>query len=638
MHDLDRRWFEEVEQAVEYVSLIDGDDNLLYVNHMSGAPESITGHSVYEFVDEQFHDRLRASVAATRESGVPQHFSSYAVNTAGERSFYSNWVIALSAPQMAGVVAFIATDVTQQTRVEEELQLSESTLRSLVDNSPDTIFVVDRDRTLVFASKLEYGFDSEQVLGLSADLFVAEEDRPVAIAEFERVLEQGVDSSYETSIETPEGKRRFSARMAPIRNRGVIDRVMLVVTDVTERHQAELEQEKLREQLQHAQKMEAIGQLTGGVAHDFNNILLTISGNLELGRMRLDDPESIDGYLEDALRGVQRARDLIKRLQAFSRRQPLTPEVLEVTALVDSMQTLLQRTLGENIEVRIDTAVGGGHYCRLERAQLENAILNLALNARDAMPGGGTLTVATSWLPGEQIEDLDAPHGCVRLSVRDTGTGMTEETIAHAVEPFFTTKKAGQGSGLGLSMVYGFVQQSGGGFRILSEPGRGASVQIDLPCVEDGSRPAEDEPADEAAPRGNGELILVVEDEASVRDLTAKVLEELGYRVLTAEDGQRGLEMLKSRDDLQLLLTDVVMPGGIDGFELAEQSRLLRPDLPVMLVSGHPLDTRVSGDRERWLQVLLQKPYRSHELARFVARVLDAGLQPRELERRSNGQ
>ena len=633
MQDLDPQWYEEVEQVVEYVSLIDGDDNLLYVNHMSEALETISGHSVYEFVDAPFHDRLREAVTATRQTGIPQHFSSYANNTAGERSFYSNWVIALAAPGMTGVVAFIATDVTQQTRVEEELHISESTLKSLVDNSPDTIFVVDRERTLIYASKLEYGFDSEQVLGLSADLFVADEDLPIAIAEFERVLEQGVVSSYETSIETPDGRRRFSARMAPIRNRGVIDRVMLVVTDVTERHRAELEQEKLREQLQHAQKMEAIGQLTGGVAHDFNNILLTISGNLELGRMRLNDPAAIDNYIEDALRGVQRARDLIKRLQAFSRRQPLTPEVLDVIALVDSMRTLLQRTLGENIDVHFDTDAGGSHACRLERAQLENAILNLALNARDAMPGGGTLSVATRWLPNEAVEELDAAHGCIRLSVRDSGSGMTEETIAHAVEPFFTTKKAGQGSGLGLSMVYGFVQQSGGDFRIQSEPGLGTTVEIDLPCVESGTRPVKEETSDEAAPRGNGELILLVEDEASVRDLTAKVLEEWGYRVLVAEDGQQGLEVLKARDDLNLLLTDVVMPGGIDGFELADQSRLLRPELPVMLVSGHPLDTRVSGEQEQWLQVLLQKPYRSHELARFVARVLEAGVGVRSAQR-----
>jgi CheY-like chemotaxis protein len=183
-------------------------------------------------------------------------------------------------------------------------------------------------------------------------------------------------------------------------------------------------------------------------------------------------------------------------------------------------------------------------------------------------------------------------------------------------------------------MVYGFVQQSGGNFRIHSEPGLGTTVEIDLPCVESITQPVNEESSDEAAPRGNGELILLVEDESSVRDLTAKVLEEWGYRVLAAEDGQRALEMLKARSDLDLLLTDVVMPGGIDGFELADKGRSLRPELPVMLVSGHPLDTRVSGEQEQWLKVLLQKPYRSHELARFVARVLGAGVSSRSTERR----
>jgi PAS domain S-box-containing protein len=630
MHNLGDQWYSEVEQAVEYVSLIDADDNLLYVNHLNDSLESIAGRPVYEFVEALFHDRLREAVAAARESGIPQHFASYATNAEGERSFYSNWVIALMAQPLAGVVAFIATDVTQQARVEDELQLSESMLKSLVDNSPDTIFVVDQDLKLVFASKLEYGFDSEQVLGLSADLFIAEEDRPIAIAEFERVLKEGIVGAYETVIDTPEGPRRFSARLAPIRNRDSIDRVMIVVTDVTDRHEAALAEARLREQLQHAQKMEAIGQLTGGVAHDFNNILLTISGNLELAQLRLDDRAASDEFIEDALRGVQRARELIQRLQAFSRRQPLTPEVVEIAALLDSMHTLLQRTLGENIEVFIDTAAGSGHASRVDRAQLENAVLNLALNARDAMQGGGKLTVAARWLPSSEVESLDAPHGCIRLCVCDTGSGMSAEIVAQAVDPFFTTKKAGHGSGLGLSMVYGFVQQSGGAFRILSEPGEGTTVEIDLPCVRGEAEPLDEGGLDQAAPGGGGELILVVEDDASVRALTAKVLEGLGYRVLTAEDGRSGLALLKERDDLDLLITDVVMPGGMDGFELADQSSLLRPELPVMLFSGHPLDKGDSGERERWLDQLLQKPYRSDELARFVARVLDAGSGSRE--------
>ena len=622
LQQLDPRWFQEVEQAVEYVSLIDADDNLIYVNHMSGSLEQIAGQPVYNFVDEPFHERLREAVAATRATGVPQHYASYAVNTQGERAFYSNWVIALSTPSVSGMVAFIATDVTQQTRVEEELELSESTLESLIDNSPDTIFVVDRSRTLVFASKLEYGFDSAQVLGLSADLFVAEEDRPVAIAEFERVLEEGAPGSYETTIETPDGPRRFSARLAPIRNRGAIDRVMIVATDVTERYEAEQAQTRLREQLQQAQKMEAIGQLTGGVAHDFNNILLTISGNLELARIRLTEPNASDGYIGDALEGVQRARELIQRLLAFSRRQPLTPEVIDVGVLVESMQTLLQRTLGENICVSIDATESSGRVCRVDRAQLENAILNLALNARDAMPDGGELTVSATWLPAAPSSEFATPHGCLRLSVRDNGTGMDEAVLAQAMDPFFTTKKARNGSGLGLSMVYGFVQQSGGALRIHSESGRGTTVEIDLPCIEGSARPPREEPDNEVAPRGNGELVLVVEDEGSVRELTATVLQELGYRVITAEDGQRALALLQARNDINLLISDVVMPGGINGFELAEQSNALKPDLPVMLVSGHPLDARVSGERERWLEHLLQKPYRSDELARFVAHML----------------
>lgn len=616
------RWFKDVEKAVEYVSLIDAEDNLLYVNQLAASPETIAGQSVFDFVDHESHQSLRDSVDAARETGIPQHFNSYAVNTKGERSLYSNWVIVLQGESLENIIAFIATDVTELTRVEEELQISESTLRSLVENSPDTIFVVDRNRTLIFASKLEYGFDSSLVLGLSADLFVAEEDRPAAIEAFEHVLETGSVASYETTIVTPQGPRRFSARMAPINNHGGVDRVMLVATDITERHQAEVTQAYLQEQLQQAQKMEAIGQLTGGIAHDFNNIMLTISGNLELAQLNYDKPEQISSFIEDAHEGVRRARELTQRLLAFSRKQPLSPEAMEISALVNGMYTILCRTLGENTVVRMDTSSASGHASRADRVQLENAILNLALNARDAMPQGGELTVAAAWVPGQEAIGLDAPLGCIRLSVIDNGIGMDEETVAHAIDPFFTTKEVGEGTGLGLSMVYGFVQQSGGELRINSEPAVGTTVEIDLPCVDISLIRTRDFDDDGDVPHGGGELILLVEDDLQVRELTARVLKELGYNTLMAENGQSALEFLRVRDDIEMVITDVVMPGAVDGFELADRCRTLKPGLPIMLVSGHPLDKRVSGPRERWWDALLQKPYRTDELARFVARML----------------
>ena len=619
---IESKWLEDIQKAVEYVSLIDSNDLLLFVNHLQPSSESIVGRSVYDFVEPAFHELLRDSVVSARATGIPQHFNSYAVNADGERSFYSNWVISLNAKEMDGIVAFIATDITQQFRVEEKLQLSETTLKSVVENSPDTIFVVDRNRILLFASKLEYGFDSSQVLGLRADLFVPEDDLPAAIAAFEEVLESGKVTTYDATIMTPLGPRRFSVRLAPIMNRTVIDRVMLVATHVTESHEAELAQSPLREQLHHAQKMEAIGQLTGGVAHDFNNILLTISGNLELAQADSVNSDRSSVFIQDALDGVRRARDLIQRLLAFSRRQPLSPVAMDIGALVESIHTLLQRTLGENIRVRMDTSSARGRVSRVDRAQLENAILNLALNGRDAMPKGGVLVVSATWINEPDIPEKNAPFGYVRLSVTDTGIGMDEATVAQAIDPFFTTKQVGTGSGLGLSMVYGFVQQSGGFFRISSEQGSGTTVEIDLPCVDEPALPLADIDDGWSAPRGNGELILLVEDEPGVREVMATILERLGYRTLRAESGDAAMTLLGTRNDIELLITDVVMPGVIDGFELANRSRELNPELPIMLVSGHPLDTRVTRDTDQWLDVLLQKPYRTDELARFIRRVL----------------
>ena len=616
---LDKNWHNEIEQAVEYVSLIDADDRLLYVNHIDD-PSTITGLSVYSFVAPEYHDEMRNAIATARATGIPQRYSSHAVSADGGQALYSNWVVALSAPAPPGVVAFIALDVTREEHFEAQLELSEKMLGSLLDNSPDTIVVVDRSRTVVYASKQDYGAESSEIIGLSTDLFVDEQDLPVAIAEFERVLEQGVNGAYETTVETAIGPRRFSTRLVPIRNRGTIDRVMIVATDTTDQYEAAREQAQLREQLQQSQKMESIGQLTGGVAHDFNNILLTISGNLELALIDIDKPDASSVLIEDALDGVAKARDLIQRLLAFSRRQPLTPEIVNVGYAIEGMNVLLRRTIGENINIRIDGSGCMDHVCRLDRAQFENAILNLAINARDAMPSGGELSIGAAWIE-PALASFDAPLGCVRVAVSDTGTGMDPDTMAFAIEPFFTTKKVGSGSGLGLSMVYGFTKQSGGTIQLKSEAGIGTTVELDLPCIEPAvvlKTPDEEQPA----PRGNGEVILVVEDEASVREMTATLLQSIGYTVVTAADGPRALTVLHARDDIDLLLTDVVMPGGLDGFELADRCRQLRPRLPIMLVSGHPLESGEAGTRDTWLEFLLKKPYRSEELASFVAKML----------------
>ncbi len=273
----------------------------------------------------------------------------------------------------------------------------------------------------------------------------------------------------------------------------------------------------------------------------------------------------------------------------------------------------------------MDVLASQGHVCRIDRTQLENALLNLALNARDAMPNGGELAIRTQWLPEQETASKDK-LGVTRLTIQDNGTGMSEATLAQSTEPFFTTKPVGKGSGLGLSMVYGFVKQSGGELRIRSELGKGTTVEIDLPCVE-GSDQSGAKTADTfAVPQGNGELILLVEDDQNVRELTVKLLESLGYKALTAADGTAALAILKKRNDIQLLITDVMMPGAMNGYDLANACSELKPELPIMLVSGHPLEHSTSKQHDRWMGSLLQKPFRTEELAAFVSdKLSDAG-------------
>jgi signal transduction histidine kinase len=349
------------------------------------------------------------------------------------------------------------------------------------------------------------------------------------------------------------------------------------------------ERERVEHDLRQSQKMEAVGQLTGGIAHDFNNLLTGIVGSLDLMRSRiaLGRTEDLDRYIKGAMASAQRAAALTHRLLAFARRQPLDPRPTDANALLAGMQDLLRRTISEAISLDIVEA-----HCLwatlCDPHQLENAILNLAINARDAMPDGGTLTIATSNCPmpdpAADAAGPDRPYVCIRVS--DTGTGMSADVASRAFDPFFTTKQLGQGTGLGLSMIYGFARQSGGEARIESELGRGTTVSLYLPR-HDGSAEAEVAEAGKAVPaRGAGESVLVVEDEPVVRDLIVEVLHELGYRVLQARDGPSGLAVLRSPERVDLLVTDVGLPG-MNGRDLADAARGTRPALKVLFITGY---------------------------------------------------
>jgi len=390
--------------------------------------------------------------------------------------------------------------------------------------------------------------------------------------------------------------------------------------DITPERERQEELERAQEQLRQSQKMEAVGQLTGGLAHDFNNLLAGISGSLELMNMRIGQGrlEDVGRYMGMALGATRRAAALTHRLLAFSRRQTLAPKATAVNALVGGMLEMIQRTVGPG--VRVDTDYDPMPWTALvDQSQLENALLNLCLNARDAMPDGGRVLIRTVNLPVDaaQARRLDTRAGdYLCLSVSDTGTGMTPGVVAKAFDPFFTTKPIGQGTGLGLSMIYGFARQSGGQVRIESAPGEGATVSIYLPR-HDGAAEAE-APAPQAGvlPKARaGESVLVVDDEPTVRVLVSDVLRDLGYTALEAADGAAALELLRSSARIDLLVTDVGLPGMINGRQVADAARVGRPGLEVLFITGFAEAALLSdGHLEAGMSVLT-KPFTVETLA-----------------------
>jgi nitrogen-specific signal transduction histidine kinase/CheY-like chemotaxis protein len=399
------------------------------------------------------------------------------------------------------------------------------------------------------------------------------------------------------------------------------DGFVVTVSDMTKRAQAEA---VLRE----SQKMQAIGSLTGGIAHDFNNLLTVIQGNLELARIKLEADSPLALHLERSLWAAQRGGTLAAQLLAFARKQPLAPAPIDLAASMPELVPLLRRTLGEHIDVRfVDSA--GLWPAMADPAQLESAVLNLALNARDAMPGGGRLTIEmANTVLDEQYASAHSEvvaGDYVMVAVSDTGHGMTADVLARVFEPFFTTKTEGRGTGLGLAMVFGFVKQSGGHVKIYSEPGEGTSVKIYLPRAIGATIPnAQRSGVPVDLPHGSA-TILLVEDEANVREIAAAILQSLGYRVLEAADGDEGLRVFGANAaDINMLLTDVVLPGKVRGRALAERIAALRPEVKILFMSGYTANAIVHHGRLDDGIHLLGKPFKREQLARKVAEVLGA--------------
>ncbi|WP_269516002.1 PAS domain S-box protein [Brevundimonas subvibrioides] len=393
--------------------------------------------------------------------------------------------------------------------------------------------------------------------------------------------------------------------------------------DLTEDKAREAALAQAQEALRQSQKMEAVGQLTGGIAHDFNNLLAGISGALELLSKRLSEGRlnGMERYIDAAQGSAQRAASLTQRLLAFSRRQTLDPKPTDVNRLISGMEELIRRSVGPDVEVEV-VGAGGLWATRVDPSQLENALLNLCINGRDAMaPNGGRLTIETSnkWLDERAARARElSPGQYVSLCVTDTGSGMSPEVQAQAFDPFFTTKPLGQGTGLGLSMIHGFVRQSGGQVRIHSEPGKGTTLCLYLPRYLGSMEAGEDVTPTAVAEGGSGETVLIIDDEETVRMLVAEVLGEAGYNVIEAPDGPSGLDILRSDRRIDLLVSDVGLPGGMNGRQVADAARVTRPDLKVLFITGYAENAAVGNGLLAPGMEVLTKPFVMGDLAARV--------------------
>jgi signal transduction histidine kinase/PAS domain-containing protein len=381
------------------------------------------------------------------------------------------------------------------------------------------------------------------------------------------------------------------------------------------------------EALRQSQKMEAVGQLTGGIAHDFNNLLAGISGSLELLDKRLSQGrlEGVGRYINVAQESARRAASLTQRLLAFARRQTLDPKVIDVNRTIADMADLLRRSVGPDVHVEAVQA-GGVWGTKLDPSQLENAILNLCINARDAMaPNGGRITIETAnkWLDDRAAKERDLPPGqYVSLSVSDTGTGMTADVIEKIFDPFFTTKPLGQGTGLGLSMIYGFVRQSGGQVRVYSEVGKGTTMCLYFPRFV-GELSDDERSEDLSIDRGAGETVLVIDDEPAIRMVIAEVLTEVGYRVIEAADGRSGLGIIQAGGRIDLLITDVGLPNGLNGRQVADAARSINPELKVLFITGFAENAAIGNGHLDSGMSVITKPFVNTALANKVRQLID---------------
>ncbi|MGN6282381.1 PAS domain S-box protein [Frateuria sp.] len=634
---------------------------------MSGyTREEAQGLSWRELTPEEFYPVTLRAIEQIQATGESTPYEKQYLRKDGSR-----WWGLFAARKVGDVTLGVVLDVTTRRQAEEALRESEEQLRLIVESARDYAIMATNPegritRWLPGATAV-FGWSEAEVLGRPGTMIFTPEDqasgRPVK--EMALAREHGVAPDVRWHMRRDGSRVFIEGHMMALRGPdGELRGYMKIGQDITERWMAEeqlrqsetalrhlnetleaqvdartaelrqavealhaeaVDRVQVEEALRQAQKMEAVGQLTGGLAHDFNNLLTGIVGSLDLLHRRTAQGRynDLDRYIAAARGAADRASALTHRLLAFSRRQTLDPRPTDLNALVQGMVELLRRTIGPHIRLEVEPA--DGLWTTLcDSNQLENALLNLCINARDAMHGGGRLVIGTAntRLDAAAAKGLDmVPGAYVALRVSDSGTGMPPEVIARAFDPFYTTKPQGQGTGLGLSMVYGFARQSGGQVRIDSTPGQGTTVTIYLPRHK--GEPEADAAATELAnafQAGANEAVLVVDDEPTVRMLVGEVLRELGYTAIEAADGASALRVLQSQVRVDLLVTDIGLPGGIGGRQLADTARMSRPALRVLFITGYAENAAI-GSLEPGMQVMT-KPFAMDALASRIRDML----------------
>ncbi|WP_159348075.1 PAS domain-containing protein [Roseomonas harenae] len=625
-------------QAAAGIALTLPDGTLTFINDryceiLGRRREVLLGTRMQDVIHPEDREAKLAAFRALRAGGPPFTAEWRHLRPDGAVVWARNSVTAIRDPDGAITdVITVSIDVSDRHAAEAALREMNGTLERRVAErtgeldrlwrtSQDLLAVVGADGVLRAANpawREVLGFDSSQLVGRSLDDILWPEDR-VATREALRRSTMGALRHFENRFRHRDGGFRWVAWSAAPDETGL---VYATGRDITSEREAKEALALAEEALRQSQKMEALGQLTGGIAHDFNNLLTGIIGSLDIMRRRIEAGRSgeLARYMDAASGAAQRAAALTHRLLAFARRQSLDSRPVDVNLLVAGMEDLLRRTLGEQIglETLLDTALWPAHT---DANQLESAILNLAINARDAMPDGGHLYIAT----GRETLEADgkevAAGDYVAIRVSDTGVGMPPDVLAKAFDPFFTTKPIGQGTGLGLSMIYGFAKQSRGHVRVRSAPGQGTAFTLLLPRAQLSGKTGA--AAEGAAPQGKGETVLVVEDDATVRLLVVEVLEELGYRYLEAADARDAIPIIQSAQRIDLMISDVGLPG-MNGRQLAEMARSVRPALRVLFVTGYAENARMRSGFLAPGMDMMTKPFALDALGTKIRAMLEA--------------